>query len=223
MSSKVCTKCHIDKPFSEYSKCKNGKYGLKSYCSSCAKAYRRVAQPITVEEKLCKCCNTVKLADEFHRCLSDKTGLQAKCKECAKPNGTRKEYLRDYYKENKERLNAYGREYQKSDKGKAVTKNTKYRRKLQMPQDKVLSEQIKIIVFKVPTCYWCGELLDSSRQLDHYYPLSTGGSHAVSNFVTACQPCNRTKSNKNPSDFAREIYKVFGRDNLGYVVLNYTN
>ena len=49
-------------------------------------------------------------------------------------------------------------------------------------------------------CYHCGELLDFSAKgavhLDHYIPLSRGGTHTLGNVVWSCPTCNLQKHAK---------------------------
>ena len=64
-------------------------------------------------------------------------------------------------------------------------------------------------------CWWCGkqgELLDDVAiydkanpfnkkgfnmfEIDHYLPVSLGGSNELDNLVLSCRKCNRTKHNK---------------------------
>ena len=39
MTTKICTKCLIDKPFSSFSKSKTGKFGLQYQCKDCKREY----------------------------------------------------------------------------------------------------------------------------------------------------------------------------------------
>lgn len=45
-SSKVCNACGIDKPLSEYHKCKGRKYGVKADCKECRNAWKRAGEKI---------------------------------------------------------------------------------------------------------------------------------------------------------------------------------
>jgi hypothetical protein len=40
--TKICTKCNTEKPLNNFTKDKNGKYGVKSKCKKCIKEYRSV-------------------------------------------------------------------------------------------------------------------------------------------------------------------------------------
>lgn len=52
VQSKVCTKCGEDKPFSEYYKHKEGKYGLRSSCKQCIADYGKKYYESNKEECL---------------------------------------------------------------------------------------------------------------------------------------------------------------------------
>lgn len=46
-------------------------------------------------------------------------------------------------------------------------------------------------------CYYCGGKLKKFT-IDHFIPITRGGSNWPSNLVVACRPCNSSKSNKMP-------------------------
>jgi len=52
-------------------------------------------------------------------------------------------------------------------------------------------------------CHYCGVYMKNRFEVDHYIPLSRGGTHEPGNIVLACMPCNRSKGNKLPADFIR--------------------
>lgn len=47
-------------------------------------------------------------------------------------------------------------------------------------------------------CAYCGDL---ATEVDHVVPLARGGGHMLDNLVPACQPCNRSKSDKLLSEW----------------------
>ena len=51
-------------------------------------------------------------------------------------------------------------------------------------------------------CYWCSEKVGRDFHVDHFVPLSKGGSNGPENVVIACPPCNLRKNNLLPSEFA---------------------
>lgn len=69
------------------------------------------------------------------------------------------------------------------------------------PRDQELSIEYRKILDADP-CFYCG--LDDpggTYHVDHYVPLSKGGTDHWWNLVHACEPCNLAKSNSDPVDF----------------------
>ena len=54
-------------------------------------------------------------------------------------------------------------------------------------------------------CHYCLEELDfdgpNKWTVDHFIPLSRGGSNWASNIVVACRQCNKAKGTKMPWEF----------------------
>lgn len=50
-------------------------------------------------------------------------------------------------------------------------------------------------------CYYCGISVLNNFQVDHFIPLSRGGSNAADNIVISCPKCNFSKGNKLPSEW----------------------
>ena len=57
-------------------------------------------------------------------------------------------------------------------------------------------------------CYWCGKRHQKDYHIDHYIPLSKGGSNTIENLVVACKSCNLKKHAKEPIAFANSIGKL---------------
>jgi len=54
-------------------------------------------------------------------------------------------------------------------------------------------------------CFYCGKELDTCRHVDHFIPLSKGGSNGPENIVIACRSCNLRKNAKMPEVFIAEL------------------
>lgn len=52
-----------------------------------------------------------------------------------------------------------------------------------------------------PHCHYCGvTLCVQTSTLDHFIPVSKGGTNERSNLVLACLPCNQAKADQMPND-----------------------
>jgi len=73
---------------------------------------------------------------------------------------------------------------------------------------KVSIIELYFLVLSSKNCFWCGISLDGNFHIDHFYPLSKGGKHSISNLVISCPFCNLSKGCKLPSDFINYLKKV---------------
>lgn len=66
-------------------------------------------------------------------------------------------------------------------------------------RDKSVSKRLRFEVFKRDafTCQYCGaQPPDTTLECDHIDPLARGGKSTLDNLITACESCNRGKSDK---------------------------
>jgi hypothetical protein len=113
---KVCTKCKIEKDYSEFSKDKLTKDGLRSNCKSCCKEYYQANKEIIKEyHKEYNKANKEyrnERAKEYHQ--ANKERINESKKEYRKANKEYyKEYHKEYYQANKEKMNEISKEYSK--------------------------------------------------------------------------------------------------------------
>jgi len=57
-------------------------------------------------------------------------------------------------------------------------------------------------------CFWCKEEVGDDYHVDHYVPLSRGGSNWPSNIRIACSSCNLSKHDKLPEEFRAYLAEV---------------
>jgi 5-methylcytosine-specific restriction endonuclease McrA len=62
---------------------------------------------------------------------------------------------------------------------------------------------IRIIEDQDQKCFYCATDISLKPTIDHYVPLSRGGSNWPVNIVAACGRCNSAKHNRMPDEFER--------------------
>ena len=124
MKTKVCTRCGLEKPVSEFTPRKNSKCGYYSACRVCYSLdYRVYAGPpvdITGLTKICTKCGLEKLLTEFPIRKSRKCGRYSMCNVCA--NVINKQYRGSHIDE----IKIYKKEWDLLNPEYAVIHNKKY-------------------------------------------------------------------------------------------------
>jgi len=120
VDSRVCTKCGLDKPLSEFSKHPRGKYGVKPSCKACDSARHaasyvpkpraRRRPPIDPSEpKMCRRCGDTKPHSEFSLASRETETRNAvyrsACKACCSDRA------KQWFKDNPERTSANRRKF----------------------------------------------------------------------------------------------------------------
>lgn len=215
LQTKICTKCKIEKPLNEFAKRKDSKDGLRGNCQVCLKSYQSKYRDIHIDEK-----------EEYNRVYRKKNIEHIRQKENEyniknrdKRLKYQKEYRienkdklladkKDYYDNNKNKLKIKSKIYRKTDKGKISQHNSSCKKRLAKKIGDVTNNQLLELKIKSTHCYWCNLKLINDYHIDHYYPLSKGGKHTISNLVISCPKCNMTKHAKDPIEFANSIGKL---------------
>ena len=138
----------------------------------------------------------------------------------------KKEYDKQYQEDNADRIQARRKDYQartssertvsarewarnNPEKRRAISNAYKHRRRAIEKQGSTTAELREWEQAAKKDCYWCGKKKLKKYHVDHYYPLSKGGAHHVSNLVIACPRCNVRKSAKDPYLFAQSVGRLF--------------
>ncbi len=123
---KTCSKCKVEKPFSEFPKNRTKKYGLESQCKACHKAYREAnKERIKEYSKAYQEANKeyYKAYDKAYR-EANKYRIKAQRKAHYEANKHRiKEYSKAHREDNKE----YYKAYQEANKERIKERNKAYR------------------------------------------------------------------------------------------------
>ena len=140
--------------------------------------------------KRCTKCGETKSLDEFHRNRSKPLGRHSYCRSC------QREYNRTWREANQDRQREHNR--RRRARKRAATLE-------EFALADVYAWWDEIGAY---TCFWCGIPFteDDRIHVDHVWPLSRGGHHAVRNLAPACERCNLAKHASLPHEFAERAY-----------------
>lgn len=239
VSSKLCSKCEIEKEFSQFHKCKKSKDGYKSSCKVCrskeCKIYRigNQEKEKTRRDKY-KSENKEKITiynkkyyeENKEYCLSVRQKWKANNQEL------RKKHNQEWDKNNREKRNNISRKYRSNNtnkvsklfknwsmknKDKVSAKRMKYRSqklKCTPPWYEIQKEEI-IAMYKKAQ-----ELTNSTgiiHHVDHIYPLKPReeyhsiGLHVLANLQILTQEENLRKNNMQPEEWEKLKTKLCHR------------
>jgi len=150
-----------------------------------------------------------------------KNGQCERCRVEHASSEERKEYEREYYKKNiktirersrsyreknRERYRHQALEYQRANKHKVLRNKKAYKHRLRSAQQDGMSgpETRQWEKAQKKVCYWCGIRCSRKYHIDHYFPLSRGGTHTKDNLVISCPRCNQSKLSRDPYEFAQK-------------------
>lgn len=179
--NKTCTKCNLFLNINLFSPNKKYKDGFAYWCKPCFNQYRKIKSK---KKRITSCESNRKnyLKHKNKRLLS----------------------FQKYYQQNKEKIKNKQKEYRQNNKNYIYLRNRK--RKNLLSGSNVTSQEIKqLIESSNYCCQYCGS--SQEIQIDHYFPLSKGGSHNITNLVVACKSCNLAKKDKLPKEWLKIIAK----------------
>lgn len=150
---------------------------------------------------MCVQCNQESKYSTCRKCQKKNTYIKNKDKILAKNRayGQRwrktdryKEYLSEYKRLNKDKLNEYKRIYNSG-------------RRAKLREGKVSVEEWNTILKSQNFCCTYCRIEDRKLTIDHIVPLSKGGLHTKENVCGACMKCNLSKRAKDLSEWLTEI------------------
>lgn len=108
------------------------------------------------------------------------------------------------YAANKEKERAQQAQYFKNNPDQFRADRAKRRALVRNAEGTYTAADIKAIYEKQEgNCYWCGKHVGKEYHVDHFMPLSKGGSNWPDNLVIACPQCNLSKGAKLPDEWSR--------------------
>lgn len=138
--------------------------------------------------KQCSRCKNVKSFSEFNKNLSRKDGLRCWCKSCEQGIVSTGDKAMDIIT----RLKKCWRDeaYQKRTKGKMFWRNY------------TVCEWFQMLVFQKGRCAVSGvELTSENISIDHIIPVSSGGTHELSNLRLVAWEVNQAMNSLDDDDF----------------------
>lgn len=188
---KRCGKCGIDKESDEFNKNKSKKDGLATECKNCKRQ----------QDKKYRSDHKDYYKDYNYKYNKEnKDRLSKKKKEYIvnnKENHWKRQH--DWYVKNIDSIKIRTALYKKEHPDQyQMYSNRRLARKKSFIID-IFTIQDIIDLYGCQ-CIYCG---GSFEEIDHYVPLSKGGSHTLDNVRPSCEHCNLTKSNKLPEEFLK--------------------
>jgi len=122
-----------------------------------------------------------------------------------------KERCRSWYLANKQRHMKYTRRWRRKNteayQRMSTAQNAARRARLLGAPGRYSARDIRDILERQGhRCFWCDcDISRGKHTIDHYMPLSRGGSNWPDNIVCACASCNGRKWARHPLEFARMI------------------
>ena len=116
---------------------------------------------------------------------------------------------RVYYDKNIDVIKNRNKEYCKNNKDKAKIYSQNRRSRLNGNNGKFTKKDIDFIIkFQSNLCFYCDKDISDNYHIDHFVPISKGGSNNPENLVISCPQCNLFKNAKEPLDFLEQINKL---------------
>lgn len=201
---KVCSKCKVEKPKTEFNIHRSKTDGLRCHCKSCMAEYRE-----SNREKLAK----YREANRERIAAYKLEYRSANAENIATYNAANREkkaaQAAKYRAANPEKFAAQQAAYIAANPDKRAARVRNRRARKRKAEGKHSSADVRAI-FEAQRglCANCQtKLFESGKQkyhVDHIMPLALGGSNWPSNLQCLCPTCNLSKWAKHPDDWAKQ-------------------
>lgn len=220
-TTKVCSKCKVERDRSEFYDNKTAKDGLNWQCKQCQQAYYRqhrlrlsigdrerklgrvagvrTKTEVNAKEKVCRLCKQLKPRSEFYRVNRMADKLNARCKECLKTNRTiSNNKYRDLGQPTRERQ--FHRRHPEVARARKIAGRAREVGADGRFTGKQLLDKFNFHGWR---CYLCKVPLPTfaSAHAEHRKPLDQGGTNWLANIAPACSRCNSMKHTFGESEY----------------------
>lgn len=194
---KICTKCKIEKPKTEFYKNNASKNGIAPKCKECYQDYYAAnSERVSMYGRDYRSKNSSIIAARKRKYDKEKSDKVNKRRE-------------KYRSENRDKINESQRKYQKENHEKCLSHWRNRRSRSRNAEGAHTAADIKtIFTNQRGLCAECEiKLVRSGKNkfhVDHIQPLAKGGSNDKHNIQCLCPTCNMRKSAKDPIEWAKE-------------------
>lgn len=198
---KVCRKCRVPKPLTDFHKLHSSVDGRQYACKFCSNLLAKAWAS------------------------KHKQAHAQRFKEWATANRSRrKAYMKRWRANNKSKVYAHGKKWSAAnpDKVRAVKRRWDLNHSDEKRERKHIrrAREQQATISPIPRsffrqallawanrCAYCNARLDQcKREWDHFRPLARGGSHSAHNLIPACRGCNGSKYARDPFVFLHDLH-----------------
>ena len=205
---KTCKKCGLEKPLTEFHKCKSSSDGLKLWCKGCVKAYNKTYYEAKGRE-LRRDYYSAHKAESYEQGLAWRRQNPERAREICRASHAR----------NKSNLLAYDQGRYAANRGYFSEKNERWRkahpleraageakRRAQKAETSVGDVDYQAILSRDGwVCHICGgQVAPETLSFDHVIPLAKRGPHTESNIKVAHRSCNSGKKDRLMNEVKHE-------------------
>lgn len=197
MEMKVCTKCGVSKPISDFYKNKHTLVGITARCKPCLR------EQSTVWAK-----NNPERRRELYATWRDQNRdkIRGYVKKWDSANLEAKRIYGKHWRDNNpDEARAMYKKWRDKNKDKVMESTRNRQARLRGAEGKHTAGDVKrILALQKGLCACCRISLKDKYHVDHIMPLKLGGTNKPDNIQVLCQTCNLRKNAKHPIDFMQQ-------------------
>ena len=197
-NTKRCPTCEEVKATAEFYCKRSRPDGLDSQCKSCVKAYSRSYGRDHREQRK-------EAWSAYYAENSDRLNASTRAR-YHEIKGDFLPALSTYRMENRAHFREIEKRWADANREKIRTKNNAYSERFRSAAGQHSKRDLeRILQDQDWKCKYCRKSLLDGKHLDHWMPLSLGGSNDPSNLQYLCVRCSTRKGAKHPVEFERSI------------------